>query len=293
LPANQIGIFDASPLPTDNIFGGNPDLEPEDAETLTVGFVIAPEALPELQLAIDYFDLKVDGGIGDLDARGACFDSANTGDLFCDRITRDQLSFNVNRVEEFNINRGSLKTSGFDTQINYSFELSDAFAIGDTFADLDISVIWTHVLENSSQETPYGTVTDCAGYFGWPCDETGTGETYPTDRVMTNLSYASGDLSAHLTWRWIDETKNAVVFRSADFGFPDPNLGFPTAKAKNYLDLGISYRFSDNIEARLMIANLTDTEAPNMGDYVWDQNTDTSTYDIYGRSYTLMFSLNY
>jgi len=30
-----------------------------------------------------------------------------------------------------------------------------------------------------------------------------------------------------------------------------------------------------------------------MGDYVWDQNTDTSTYDIYGRSYTLAFSLNY
>ena len=293
LPANQIGIFNASPLPTDFVFGGNPDLEPEDAETFTVGVVIAPEALPNLQIAIDYFDLQVDGGIGELNAQGACFDSANTGDLFCNRIARDPLSFNVNRVEETNINRGLLRTSGIDTQINYSFELPGALAIGDSFADLDINVVWTHVQEISSQETPFGTVTDCAGYFGWPCTETGTGQTYPTDRVMTNLSYASGDLSANLTWRWIDETKNAVVFRSADFGFPDPNLGFPTVKAKNYLDLGVSYRFSDNIEARLMIANLTDTEAPNMGDYVWDQNTDTSTYDIYGRSYTLAFSLNY
>lgn len=30
-----------------------------------------------------------------------------------------------------------------------------------------------------------------------------------------------------------------------------------------------------------------------MADAVWDQNTDTSTYDINGRSYTLSFSLRY
>jgi hypothetical protein len=42
-----------------------------------------------------------------------------------------------------------------------------------------------------------------------------------------------------------------------------------------------------------MIANLTDTGAPNMADAVADQNTDTAMYDIYGRSYTLAFRLSY
>jgi len=98
LPANQIGIFNASPVNTSYVFGGNPDLAPEEADTLTIGFVIAPESLPSFQLAVDYFDLQVEGGIGDLDAVGACFDSANTGNLFCDRITRDPLSFNVSEL---------------------------------------------------------------------------------------------------------------------------------------------------------------------------------------------------
>jgi outer membrane receptor protein involved in Fe transport len=293
LPASEIGVFNAGPVDASYVFGGNPDLAPEEADTFTIGFVIAPEFLPNFQLAVDYFDLQVDGGIGDLDAVSACFDSANTGNLFCDRITRDTLSFNVSEVRETNINRGLLKTTGFDTQLNYSFELPGGLAIGDSFADLDMNMIWTHVTENSAQDTQFSKSIDCAGYFGWPCTDIINAITIPIDRITTNLSYASGDLTAHLTWRWIDKVRNAAPFRSGDFGYPDPDLAIPFAKAKNYLDLGISYRFSDNIEASLMIANLTDTGAPNMADAVWDQNTDTAMYDIYGRSYTLAFRLSY
>ena len=273
--------------------GGNPDLEPEEAETLTIGFVIAPESWAGFQLAVDYFALELDGGIGPLDAFNACFDAANTGNVFCNRISRDSISFNVARVEETNINRGTLRTTGIDIQLNGGFELPDALAIGDSFADLNINVVWTHMRENSSQEVPFGTVTDCAGYFGWPCDETSAGQSFPSDRVTTNLSYASGNVVAQLTWRWIDGMRNAAPFRSGDFGVPDPVLAIPSIGSENYLDLGISYRINDNIEARLMIANLTGNGAPNLADTVLDPNTDTGMYDIYGRSYTLALSLNY
>ena len=85
LPASEIGVFNAGPVDASYVFGGNPDLAPEEADTFTIGFVIAPEFLPNFQLAVDYFDLQVDGGIGGLDAVSACFDSANTGNLFCHR----------------------------------------------------------------------------------------------------------------------------------------------------------------------------------------------------------------
>jgi outer membrane receptor protein involved in Fe transport len=111
--------------------------------------------------------------------------------------------------------------------------------------------------------------------------------------VTTNLSYASGDLVAHLTWRWIDDVRNAAPFRSGDFGFPDPNMAVPIVGAENYVDLGINYRFNDNIDMRLTIANLTDNDAPNMADNVRGPNTDAGMYDIYGRSYTLAFRLSY
>ena len=117
--------------------------------------------------------------------------------------------------------------------------------------------------------------------------------TFPTDRVTTSLRYSSGELSANLNWRWIDRTYNAAPLRSGDFGVPDPDLAVPYVKEKHYLDLGVAYEFGEHVTASLTIANLTDTKAPMMADAVWDKNTDTRMYDIFGRSYTLSFSLNY
>jgi len=293
LPADQIGVFDAFEFPALYYWGGNPDLEPEVADTLTLGIVIAPERFSNFQLAVDYFDLQVEGAIGGLDAVNVCFDSANVNNLFCDRITRDPITFNVNAVRENNINRGQLRTKGIDTQVSYSTDLPDVLAIGYDGADLAVEVIWTHLKEMTSQATPFSKSLDCGGYFGWPCSWENDGMTFPTDRVTTNLSYASGDLSALLSWRWIDKTDNAAPLQSGDFGFPDPDLAVPYVERKSYLDLGVAYEFSESVTARLTIANLTDTKAPMMADAVWDKNTDTRMYDIFGRSYTLSFSLNY
>ena len=57
--------------------GGNPDLEPEEGDTLTVGLVISPQSLPNWEFAVDYFDLEMDGGIGGIFADEICFDVRN------------------------------------------------------------------------------------------------------------------------------------------------------------------------------------------------------------------------
>jgi outer membrane receptor protein involved in Fe transport len=295
LPADQIGVFEASQFPTLFISGGNPDLEPETADTLTVGVVIAPEAIPNLQVSVDYFDIEMEGEIGSLGAKDACFDVANTGNLFCDLIRRDPITFDVNNVREFNINRGVYRTSGIDTQLTYSMELPPALAIAEAGADLTVNVMWTHVSELVNQNTAFSSELDCAGTFGWPCTDRAGGMTWPTDRVTTRFGYESGDLSAHLSWRWIDKTSNGVAIGAPLIGIPASDLdpAVPYVRQKNYFDLGFAYRFSDNISARLTIANLSDTDPPMMADYVHDKNTDTRMYDIFGRSYTLSFSLNY
>jgi outer membrane receptor protein involved in Fe transport len=293
LPPEQIGVYEAFQFPALFYWGGNRDLEPETADTLTLGIVIAPERLAGLQLAVDYFDLQLEGGIGDLAAASACFDSANTGNLFCDRLKRDPVTFNVNEVRENFINRGLLLTRGIDTQLNFSTDLPDALAIGNAGADVAIDITWTHLRELSSRPTVFSAELDCAGFYGWPCSSENEGMTFPADRVTTNLSYVSGALSAHLSWRWIAKTDNAAPKQSGDWGFPDPDLAVPYVEAKNYFDLGFAWEFNEHLVARLTIANLTDTEAPMMADAVWDKNTDTRMYDIFGRSYTLSFSLEY
>jgi hypothetical protein len=178
-----------------------------------------------------------------------------------------------------------LETSGIDTQINWSTEILSG--------DLAIDLTWTHMLENSFQETSFGTVFDCAGMFGWPCNSAKAGTTYPSDRVTTNFNYAYGDVNVFLNWRWISGTDNAAPFASGSFGVPEPDLAVPTVSAKSYFDLGFGYRFSDNIVGRLSIANLTETNPAFMADAGGSGNTDPGMYDLFGRAYTLSFSLQY
>ena len=98
-------------------------------------------------------------------------------------------------------------------------------------------------------------------------------------------------MSIHLTWRWIDGTDNAAPLQSGLFGFPDPILQVPSVGSENLVDLGLGYAFTDNVSARLNIANLFDSDPPFMPDVA--NNTDATMFDIFGRSYFLSLSLQY
>jgi len=288
LPADQVGTWEADVgFPGEFFFGGNPGLKPEVAETFTAGFVLDLELLEEFQIAVDYFDLYVEDIIGDLQATVACFDPANTTGLFCDALRRDPTTFNVVEIDGFKTNQGVAATRGIDTQLRTNLLLPNS-------ADLMVNIIWTHLFENSFQETSFGTQFDCAGYFGWPCtqlkDDYGT---FPENRVTTKLSYAMADLTVGLSWRWIEGTKNAVPIGAPFVGFPNPELVIADISARNYVDLNFGYRFTDNIQARLSIANLTDTDAPLMADSGPQYNTDPAMYDLFGRAYTLALSLQF
>jgi outer membrane receptor protein involved in Fe transport len=295
LSADQVGVFEAGLFPARFVSGGNPDLESEQADTLTLGVVITPEAIPNLQVSVDYFEIDLAGEIGALNAIDACFDIANVDALYCDQISRDQGSYNVNEVLEFNVNRGALKSSGFDTQLSVSWELPSLLAIGSAGASLTAHVFWSHLRELLSQETPFSSVVDCAGTFGRPCRDRIDGMTWPTDRVMTRLRYDAGDLSAYINWRWIGKTDNGVYELAKLFGVPVEavDTAIPYASSKDYIDLGFAYQFGDHVTAGLTVANVTATDPPLMAHWVWDKNTDTRMYDIFGRSYTVSVSVVY
>jgi outer membrane receptor protein involved in Fe transport len=294
VPADQIGIFEATLFyPTDYVYGGNPDLTPEDADSLTIGFVLTPDAMPNVQLSVDYFELELQGAIGDLDATLVCFDPLNTQNLFCSNFTRDPVTYNVSRIYGPKVNRGILRTEGVDTQISFRAGLPDMLALAGDTADISINLLWTHLLEQKVQKFAGGTTWDCAGRFGWPCFDLDYGGTFPVDRVTTNINYDSGKLSVNLNWRWMDGTDSAVPFGSPLFGVDDPDLAVPTVAAKNYLDLGIGYQLTDRVSAHLTVANVFETDPPMMADAAWSNNTDTRMYDIFGRSYTLNLSMQF
>lgn len=293
IPADQIGVFEASEnYPVYITNGGNPDLKPESSDTFTLGLVLTPTALPGLTLSLDYFDLEVTDTIGDIMAIIICFDPLNTAGVFCDNIKRDA-SLNISELYELTSNRGLLGTTGIDTQLQYVTELPSSMAIFDGDARININTIWTHMFSNEFQENIVTVVRDCAGYFGFPCAADLGGGTFPVNRATSNFDYASGALNIHLSWRWIEGTRNGAPLYSAFVGFPDPNLAIPTVSSYNYCDLGFGYQFSDSILARFGINNLFDKQPPQMANNVWTNNTDTGMYDVFGRTFYLSVNMEF
>jgi outer membrane receptor protein involved in Fe transport len=293
LPANQIGIFEATPAyPVTYISGGNPNLKPEVGETWTVGAVISPEWMSGWTLTVDYYALEVTDTIGPIDAIDICFDPINVGNVFCENTRRD-VSGNIAEITELTSNRGLLETTGIDTQIQYATDLPDFLSLGDQFANISVNVYWTHMLTNEVQENPATAILDCAGYFGEPCDTDLRAATFSKNRVTSNVHYASGPLGLHLTWRWIEGTYNAAPLGTANLGLPDRDLAIPSIGDEHYLNLGLGYSFSDDFSARLGVTNLLDNDPPMMADAVFGNNTDTGLFDIFGRSYYLTLAAHF
>ncbi len=174
--------------------------------------------------------------IGSIDATSICFDPSNTSNLFCENLTRDPdpMGANGNIVEvlEPQSNRGLISTEGVDTQINYRTDLPDGLSIFDGSAQLIVNLAWTHTLEYKWQQTPFSEIADCAGFFGEFCAvgvDIGDiiGLVIPKNRVTTNINYATGPLSIHLTSRWIDGITNALKNGRGIFQPAGTNGGHP------------------------------------------------------------------
>jgi outer membrane receptor protein involved in Fe transport len=292
LPADQIGIFEATPqFPSETIRGGNPNLVPEEAETFTAGVILTPDFMPNWNFTIDYYEIEIEGNIGEVSSSAVCFDLANTGNVFCENIVRDPATGNVVQVFDLFNNRGFVATSGIDVQIHYTSDLPDGLSIFGSGAEFSVHLVWTHMLDVENQENHVSSVINCSGFFNSPCRGT-FGTTAAEDRIATNLQYSSGPLDITLASHWIGGTDNFGQVDHLFFGGPEANLAIPSTGSKNFLNLGLGYEFTESISARLNIANLTNQSAPFMADGAFANNTDNLLYDIYGRSYSLSLAID-
>ena len=76
-PAGTIGLITNPTAAQANILaGGNLNLEPEKANTWTLGVVFVPEFLPGFSMSIDYYNIRIKDVIGTAlpgDSINACF----------------------------------------------------------------------------------------------------------------------------------------------------------------------------------------------------------------------------
>ena len=255
----------------DGVSGGNPDLESEQADTLTVGIVLEPPSLSGLRMSLDWYSIDLDDAIGRWDAMSAvarCFDPAynpgyDVGNIYCSFFTRVATTGDI-RALIVDRNIGRIETEGVDLQVDYSHALGEGSFTGSLYV--------TRV-NHWNYSDPSGGETDYVGTIG----SGGLDRALPKWKSLLSLGYSWHALSLVGRWNYIDGMRDATY----------PSFEVP---ARNYLDLGGSWAFEsgplDGLSLQAGIDNLTDTDPPVFPSYS-QANTDPSVYDVLGRRYYL------
>jgi outer membrane receptor protein involved in Fe transport len=267
--AAQYGtIFDVISGQTQSLTGGNPFLDPEEADTVTYGVVWTPGFAEGLSVSVDYFTILVEDAIAaGIPAQTTLDECLATGNAsFCSLITRDpdgSLAAGEAGVgfQQTNINIAELETTGIDFQVMYSFD------VGNHGFNID----WAATLLDQLDSVPYpgADVVECEGLFGNEC---GTPNPEYRHRIMATWQ-TPWSIDASLTWRHFGSTDNDNPAETLE----------ATLDSVDYIDLsGNWYLMDDSITVRLSILNVTGEDPPifsGAGPALGNGNTYPTVYD--------------
>lgn len=300
-PVNSIGFI---PQPAagqvNTTGGGNLNLEPEESDSLTVGFVIQPSAVENLSVTIDYYNITIDGAITTPttgDAIAECFDNPDPTSTACTSIVRSPINGGLSGDEAVVkglpltlSNAGELETSGVDLAINYQQAFGDVL--------WSSSFIANKTIKSTFRATPSSINRECVGLYSADCASIQPEKTF---NWRNTVSYA--DLDVSLMWRYI--SSNDYEYADSDTAFiGEPEGGvlgfqnFNRTESYNLFDLTLRYTVSENLTITGVVSNLLDKEPPLTGAFIGatgfsSGNTYPSTFDTIGRRYNLAAKLTF
>ncbi|MDH3431391.1 MAG: TonB-dependent receptor [Gammaproteobacteria bacterium] len=251
--------------------GGNPDVEPEDADTITVGIVFEPAFLEGFTATIDYFDIKLDNAINSVDGSDQlrlCYSDPTVYSEFCDSFTRDAITRQVIFLNKRPVNAASEQVSGIDYAFTYN---TDIAGYNSTF-----SLRATNLLTHENQANPAAPVEDLRGKI-------------------------TADRGSFAKWRMnmgakVDAEKWSAGWSARMIGkADDENGGGPIGSSVSnifYHDLNFNYFVSNELKLSLGVDNVFDEEAPFITSWN-DANTDVFTYDLMGQRWYMKASYKF
>ncbi len=248
--------------------GGNPDLEPEDARTLTIGAVWTPEFVSGLTLTLDYFKIDIDNAIQRIDGStklSVCYDTPGLAHEFCssETFTRNPLTGEVDFLSSQPVNAATERVSGVDLGVLYEFGL----------ADWRNTLAWDVSYLNNYDVRPF----DGADEIQYAGKITGGRGSYAQWRSFASLTTERGPWSGTYSVQYIGRADD-INAAEGDIGDHAPSLTYHNAQAK--------YALGEQAEIAVGVDNLWDKQAPFIQSWT-DANTDTMTYDLLGRRWNV------
>jgi len=260
-----------------SVTGGNPNLKPETAKTLTLGAVLSPKFLPGFSLSVDYYKIDVQNLIDSLTAQQIltnCLNAGGSGATECDLITRATPTSFPSLVSIVPANIAYLKTAGFDIDASYRTELGGG--------RLGIRLYANYLDRFDSQQYAGAPIAHYAGVSVVSSNPAG----YPRWRGNLSIDYTNGPIGVTVTEQYIGKMRLDIPGSAARIAFTDPHVS-PVL----YTDLSLRYTIPDfggNMELFGTVNNLFDKQPPIIPGTVPGVNiaTNIAVYDFIGRAYT-------
>ena len=269
-------------------FAGTPTLTPEKADTYTLGLVFQPQAIPNLVMSVDYYNIKITNTITSLSPTAIVyncalgFDPASCGRIHRSPTAGESLWLATNGfVDTSEQNVGFNKTSGVDLVGHYGIGIGSG---GKLSFNLNGTYLHEFILETSSTG---GGAYDCVGHFGVNCFAP-----LPKWRHVFTTDWLTpwAGLDVTLRWRYIgstttDRTSDAPLLKAQYY----PTTA--TIAAYNYIDLGAAIPLGSHVELRAGVNNIADKNPPlilngelsDCPNTTCNDNTWVGTYDTLGR----------
>ena len=272
---------------------GNPNLEPEKADTWTAGVVVnSPFTSPmfnRFRLSLDWFSIDVKDAIGPQTVALAlqqCYDPALNpafagsdedvaNSVFCQNVPRNATGA-LGNVQTTYVNNGQFTVEGIDLALDWGFDVGPG--------SLNLNVLANYLLTFEStglvgaDGTPLIPIVDYVGTQG--TGENGLQGNNYEYRVFTTLGYNWGPAYIGLQWQHLPSIEDAT---EAQTGTETPTTGYPSY---NLFNLNASYALTDDVNLRFGVDNLFN-KAPPIGGV--NTAADPSLGQLAGGSFNSQF----
>jgi len=286
VPAPIVDSYQYTTVAIGAINSGNLNLTPEEADTITFGAVYRVQAdnavFSNFSASVDWYDIDIQNVISpiagntamnkcyNLDGSNPTYDPTNP---FCAAISRNINTGGIDLVAAPYLNLGGLRTSGIDLQLDWRIPAGPGSLDFNVLANF-LDSYEVQLLQGSPWQDYTGTI-DGTQNGGIPL---------PDWKTLTSLTYRLPKFEGGVRWRHLPGMDDVTsVTRPAS---PAPGVA-----AYDLFDLTLVYKFTDKIQARGGVNNITDEEPPIVGGTIGQ--TQPGTYDILGRYFYVGVQLGF
>jgi iron complex outermembrane receptor protein len=253
------------------LIGGNPQLRPIEADSMTAGFVLTPDAIPGLRLLSNYWRISTDHRVTVLPFASLLAHEAN----FSDRVLRaaptpEDIAAGIpGRLMQLDLSRmnfGRLTTSGIDVEVGYEFATS--------LGRFTQRVAATWVDEFTSEDLPTTAPIDRVGIAN-------AAGSIPRWRVVGTLGWKRNGVGLSTTVDWLPAYMDADANGLTGRQLPDRTLVDVQASFAMDELLGPGALWND-LKLQTGVKNVFD-EQPPFSDIGFAIGFDSSQGDLIGR----------